>query len=162
MAQRIKIQTLKTKLESMIVALDGPPDKELNENTRLLDDFETISNKIKKDLQEAKGQLEMRKHSIKDKIWYSSNERTEMDEEIKTTFTNCEAQLSKLRTMFKEYKKKNKEQLTKSDILQRTTMIDKLRKNLNLLKDEFNSQQDNAKKDQDKNKLLFKKKNNKQ
>ena len=77
MAQRIKIQTLKTKLESMIVALDGPPDKELNENTRLLDDFETISNKIKKDLQEAKGQLEMRKHSIKDKIWYSSNERTE-------------------------------------------------------------------------------------
>ena len=68
----------------MIVALDGPPDAELNENTRLLDSFETISNKVKKELHHAKGQLELRKDNIKDKVWYSSNERTEMDEEIKT------------------------------------------------------------------------------
>ena len=75
----------------MIVALDGPPDAELNENTRLLDSFETISNKVKKELSNARGQLELRKDSIKDKVWYSSNERTEMDEEIKTTFSSCEA-----------------------------------------------------------------------
>ena len=117
MAERIKIQTLKTKLENMIIALDGPPDAELNENTRLLDSFETISNKVKKELHNAKGQLELRKDSIKDKVWYSSNERTEMDEEIKATFSSCEAQLSNLRTVFKNYQKKNKEQLTKNEIL---------------------------------------------
>ena len=90
MAQRIKIQTLKTKLEAMIVAFDGPPDADLNENTRLLDEFEETSNKVKKELHNAKGQLELRKDAIKDKVWYSSNERTEMDEEIKTTFNVCE------------------------------------------------------------------------
>ena len=62
-----------------------------------------------------------------------------MDEEIKRCFTTCESNLSQLRTVFKDYQKKNKEQLTKGEILNRTTMIDKLRRNLNLLKDEFSS-----------------------
>ena len=50
MANRIKIQTLKTKLETMILALDGPPDFEEAENTRLINGFEQTSKKIKADL----------------------------------------------------------------------------------------------------------------
>ena len=39
-SRRIKIHTLKTKLETMILALDGPPDFDEAENTRLINEFE--------------------------------------------------------------------------------------------------------------------------
>ena len=38
----------------MIVALDGPPDAELNENTRLLDEMEATSKNVKKELSSCK------------------------------------------------------------------------------------------------------------
>ena len=57
MANRIKIHTLKTKLETMILALDGPPDFEEAENKRLMDAFKATSAKIKTDLIQCKDQL---------------------------------------------------------------------------------------------------------
>ena len=80
------------------------------------------------------------------------------DEEIKNNFKSCESQLSHLRQIFKLYQEKNKITLGKAEIQQRTTIIDKLRKNLNLLKDEFNAQVDRAKVETEK-KSLFKQKN---
>ena len=57
MTNRIKIHTLKTKLETMILALDGPPDFDEAENTRLINEFEQTSKKIKSDLIQCKDQL---------------------------------------------------------------------------------------------------------
>ena len=75
----------------MIVALDGPPDAELNENTRLLDEMEATSKNVKKELSSCKDQLTDRMHMMKDEQWKQSKERTLFDEEIKTTFKSCES-----------------------------------------------------------------------
>ncbi len=52
MSQRIKLETLKDKIEHMIQAMDGPPDHEELENKRLLDELESTADKIKEELKE--------------------------------------------------------------------------------------------------------------
>ena len=54
----------------MILALDGPPDTEETENTRLLKEFEDTSKKIAGDLAQVKNQLTDRVEQINDKQWY--------------------------------------------------------------------------------------------
>lgn len=102
MSQRIKLETLKGKIEHMITAMNGPPDYEQLENNRLLDELENTSKEIKVDLQECKNKL-VERIQRDDEAWYSSNERILLDEEISNIFARCETQLAYLRTVFKEY-----------------------------------------------------------
>ena len=62
-----------------------------------------------------------------------------LDEEIKGMFDICEADLRDLRSVFKSYQEKNKRKLEQFELIQRTKNIDLLRKNLNLLHEEFKS-----------------------
>ena len=57
MSQRIKLETLKGKIEHMITAMNGPPDHEEIENNRLLDELENTSKDIKEELRECRDKL---------------------------------------------------------------------------------------------------------
>ena len=63
-----------------------------------------------------------------------------MDEDIKGKFKICEEELSYLRDVFKKYQVKNKRKVSQKDLEARSKNIDLLRKNLNLLQDEFKEQ----------------------
>jgi hypothetical protein len=41
--QRIKLATLQSKIECMVIKLGGPPDEDVEENNRLLEAFETTA-----------------------------------------------------------------------------------------------------------------------
>ena len=107
MSQRIKLDTLKGKIEHMITAMDGPPDYDEIENNRLLSELENTSKAIKEQLRECSGKLEERV-SRNDADWLQSKERILLDEEIKAIFASSESQLAYLRTIFKEYQNRNK------------------------------------------------------
>ena len=70
-----------------------------------------------------------------------------MDEEIKSMFSQCEDELSYLREVFKKYQEKNKRKISQKEIEARSKNIDLLRKNLNLLQDEFKEQVARMRKD---------------
>ena len=139
MSQRIKLETLKGKIEHMIQAMDGPPDHEEIENRRLLSELETTSKKIKDELQECKLKL-IERIKKDDANWYASKERILLDEEIKAIFASCETQLAYLRTIFKEYQNKNKLKIPPEELRARTRNIDLLREQINLLKREDKNQ----------------------
>ena len=136
MSQRIKLETLKGKIEHMIQAMDGPPDHEELENKRLLTELETTASQIKTELKECKDKL-IERVSRDDTAWYSSKERILLDEEIKAQFATCENQLQYNRSIFKEYQSRNKLKIPPDELKARTERIDILRKQINLLKMEF-------------------------
>ena len=139
MSKRIKIETLKKKIEFMIDALDGPPDRDELENKTLLQGLEDTSNSIKADLTECKNLL-VQRIERDDREWYQSKERILLDEDLKSTFESAEKKLAHLRTIFKQYQKKNKLLLPETEIKARTRNIDLLRQQINLLRDEFRTQ----------------------
>ena len=51
-----------------------------------------------------------------DTVWQQSNDRTRLDEEIKTSFVATEDQLAFLRNVFKKYQKKNRKVLTQEEL----------------------------------------------
>lgn len=57
MSQRIKLETLKGKIEHMIMAMDGPPDYDELQNNRLLEELEKTSKSIKDEIVECKEKL---------------------------------------------------------------------------------------------------------
>ena len=59
-----------------------------------------------------------------------------MDEAIKLQFDSSDEALIALRKVFKEYQNKNKRKVEPAEIVARSSNIDLLRKNLNLLRDE--------------------------
>ena len=93
MSQRIKLETLKGKIEHMIQAMDGPPDHEELENKRLLDELESTASSIKEELKSCKDKL-IERVARDDAQWYGSKERILLDEEIKAQFATCENQLA--------------------------------------------------------------------
>lgn len=69
MSQRIKLETLKGKIEHMIQAMDGPPDHEELENKRLLTELETTAEQIKEELKSCKDKL-IERVARDDNAWY--------------------------------------------------------------------------------------------
>ena len=66
-----------------------------------------------------------------------TKERVMLDEEIRELFDYAEQLIGGLREFFKRYQAKNGRRLPATEIEARARNIDLLRKNLNLLKDEF-------------------------
>ena len=141
MSQRIKLETLKDKIEVMIQAMDGPPDHEELENKRLLSTLEDTAVQIKDELKSCKDKL-IERVARDDEHWYASKERILLDEEIKAQFANCENLLQFQRSVFKEYQNRNKLKIAPDELRARTERIDILRKQINLLKMEFKKQGD--------------------
>ena len=52
MSQRIKLDTLKEKIEHMIQAMNGPPDHEENYNNQLLENLNRTTEEIKVELKD--------------------------------------------------------------------------------------------------------------
>jgi hypothetical protein len=121
----------------MVIKLGGPPDEDVEENNRLIDAFETTAQAIKDSLTTCKDTLKIYIGKSHDTVWLQSNDRTRLDEDIKAQFSTTEAQLAHLRNVFKKYQKKNRKVLSQEELSGRSEQIDLLRKNLNLLKDEF-------------------------
>jgi hypothetical protein len=96
----------------MIIKLGGPPDEDEEENNRLLNSFEKTAQGIKDNLTECKDMLKIYISKSHDSLWLQSNDRTRLDEDLKTTFTATEEQLAFLRNVFKKYQKKNRKVLT--------------------------------------------------
>jgi len=57
MAQRIKISTLQSKIEFMILALGGKPDEDVAENKFYLKEFEDYAKAIKSNLSQCRERL---------------------------------------------------------------------------------------------------------
>eukprot|EP00347_Sterkiella_histriomuscorum_P002197 403369092 len=136
---RIKILTLQSKVEYIILSLGGKPDQDAEENKKNLDEFEYTSISIKNNLNTCKDRLKERTERIS-LYGYYSKERIELDEEIKKLFIACEEEHSYLRQVFKRYQEKNKRTITKKELENRAKNIDLLRRNINLLNDEFKEQ----------------------
>ena len=85
MSQRIKVETLQSKIEFMILALGGKPDADVAENKRYLKEIEETSASIKNDLQLSKTKLSERNEIIS-LVGYQSKDRVVLDEEIKSIF----------------------------------------------------------------------------
>jgi hypothetical protein len=64
MSDQVKINTLQTKIEYMILALGGKPDEDQVENKYLLNQFEQTRSEIKSELQKAHGLLKERNETI--------------------------------------------------------------------------------------------------
>ena len=160
MSQRIKIATLQTKIEFMILSLGGKPDADKAENKFYEGEFENTAKTIKENLKACREKLAERSEKIA-LFGYQSKERILLDEEIKDMFGACEQGLSYLRDVFKRYQKKNGRKLPQFEIEARSKNIDLLRKNLNLLKDEFQAQLERTQKENLKGKGGGKEKNNK-
>ena len=77
---------------------------------------------------------------------FQSKERILLDEEIKGIFDKCEADLTELRSVFKLYQNKNKRKVEQDELEARSRNITLLRKNLNLLGEEFKIQANKSKK----------------
>lgn len=106
MSQRIKIATLQTKIEFMILSLGGKPDADKAENKFYEGEFENTAKTIKENLKACREKLAERSEKIA-LFGYQSKERILLDEEIKDIFGACEQGLSYLRDVFKRYQKKN-------------------------------------------------------
>lgn len=78
---------------------------------------------------------------------FQSKERILLDEDIKQIFEIGEQMLRSLRQVFKVYQNKNKRKVEQSELENRSKNIDLLRKNLNLLQEEFKVQASRSKKD---------------
>lgn len=102
MSQRIKIATLQTKIEFMILSLGGKPDADKAENEFYEGEFEKTAKTIKENLKECRVKLAERGEKIT-LFGYQSKERILLDEEIKDMFGACEQGLSYLRDVFKRY-----------------------------------------------------------
>ena len=124
----------------MIIKLGGPPDEDVEENNRLLDAFEKTSKGVKENLNECKDMLKIYINKSHDSGWLSSNDRAKLDEDIKSTFKATEAQIAFLSNVLKKYQKKNRQVLKREHFEGFSKQIDLLRKNLNLLQDEFKVQ----------------------
>lgn len=61
---RIKISTLQSKVEYIILALGGKPDQDVEDNKRNLDEFEYASQSIKTALNTCKDRLKERTEKI--------------------------------------------------------------------------------------------------
>jgi hypothetical protein len=70
-----------------------------------------------------------------------------LDEEIKQMFDIGEQMLRSIRQVFKVYQNKNKRKVEQSELENRSKNIDLLRKNLNLLQEEFRLQAIRSKKE---------------
>ena len=127
MSQRIKLETLKAKIEDMIQSMDGPPDLEELENQRLLDEQEKTATAIIEELKECRDKL-IQREERDDKQWYQSKERILLDEDIKNSFASCETKLAHQRTIFKEYQSRNKLKIPPDELKARTDVNDILRK----------------------------------
>ena len=77
---------------------------------------------------------------------FQSKERILLDEKIKEIFDMCEDALRSLRQVFKVYQNKNKRRVEMVELESRSRNIDLLRKNLNLLQEEFKVQANRTKK----------------
>ena len=139
MANKIKIEGLQAKIETMVLSLGGRPDEDKRENKYLLSQFEETQREIKSELKQAHEFLTQRAETIAT-FGYSSKERVVIDEDLKTKFASAEQLLVLLRDVFKKYQKKNQRRMTKFEISSRSKQIDLLRNNLNLLQSEFNNQ----------------------
>ena len=106
MSNKIKIEGLQSKIETMVLSLGGRPDEDKRENKYLLSQFEETQREIKSELKQAHELLTQRAETIA--TWgYSSKERVVIDEDLKTKFTSSEQLLVLLRDVFKKYQKKN-------------------------------------------------------
>ena len=79
----------------------------------------------------------MQRQELIDSVGFQSKERILLDEEIKQIFDAGENALRSLRAVFKVYQNKNKRKVEQIELENRSRNIDLLRKNLNLLQDEF-------------------------
>ena len=95
-------------------------------------------------MKECKEKLKKRSELIEEK-GFNTNERILLDEEIKGIFDNGEALLRSIRQVFKEYQNLNKRKVEQIELENRSRNIDLLRKNLNLLQEEFKMQQNRSK-----------------
>ena len=116
LAQKIKLATLHSKIECMVIKLGGPPDEDVEENNRLIDAFETTAQAIKDSLTTCKDTLKIYIGKSHDTVWLQSNDRTRLDEDIKAQFSTTEAQLAHLRNVFKKYQKKNRKVLSQEEL----------------------------------------------
>jgi hypothetical protein len=64
MSHKVKISTMQTKIEFMILSLGGKPDEDQLENNHLLSQFEQTRSEIKKELKQAHGLLMERNETI--------------------------------------------------------------------------------------------------
>ena len=81
MAQKLKLETLTSKVEYMIMALGGRPDRDVEQNEYLINQFEEEATNLKEGLSEIKDKLKERVETI-DQRSYQSNERIILDEDI--------------------------------------------------------------------------------
>lgn len=70
-----------------------------------------------------------------------------LDEELKAKFSQAEEELQYLRELFKRYQEKNKRKISQKELEARSRGVDLLRRNLNLLQDEFKDQVTRMRKD---------------
>ena len=143
---RLKLTTLQAKVEFIILSLGGKPDSDTQENKKNLSEFELATTSIKDILNTCKLMLKERQDKIK-LFGYQSRERILLDEELKGKFKQAEEELLYLREIFKRYQEKNKRKISQKEIEARSKNIDLLRKNLNLLQDEFKEQVTRMRKD---------------
>jgi hypothetical protein len=118
----------------------------VEDNKRNLDEFEYTSQSIKSGLNQCKSRLTERTEKIA-LFGYQSKERIVLDEELKGMFKQAEDELAYLRDVFKRYQEKNKRKIAQKEIEARSKNIDLLRRNLNLLQDEFKEQVARMRKD---------------
>jgi len=81
--------------------------------------------------------VEKRKQLLQNQHSQKSQERVIVEEKIKEVFSECETLLQYLRDIFQRYQQKNKRKIPEKEIKNRSKNIDLLRKNLNILQDEF-------------------------
>lgn len=101
---------------------------------------------IKETLKVCKDRLKERQEKIK-LFGYQSRERILLDEELKAKFSQAEEELQYLRELFKRYQEKNKRKISQKELEVRSRGVDLLRRNLNLLQDEFKDQVTRMRKD---------------
>lgn len=146
MSSRITIDTLQSKIEFVVLSLGGKPDEEKEENKRNMDQFDSISAILKLKMKECKDKLKERS-SLIENVGFQSKERILLDEEIKQIFDAGEHALREIRAVFKIYQNKNKRKVEQIELENRSRNIDLLRKNLNLLQEEFKLQANRNKKE---------------
>jgi len=82
MTSKIKVETLTSKIEFMVLALGGKPDADVAENKKYLSELETTQQSIKTDMNLAKTKLSERNETIA-LVGFQSKDRVVLDEDIK-------------------------------------------------------------------------------
>jgi hypothetical protein len=82
MTSKIKVETLTSKIEFMVLALGGKPDADVAENKNYLKELETTQQSIKTDMNLAKTKLSERNETIA-LVGFQSKDRVVLDEDIK-------------------------------------------------------------------------------